>query len=366
MVEQSKQIQSWLKDGLSKRALAQNIGIAPATLQRLLTGGHPSERTQALVRRYAQSQRWYLFLDETFKDQTQITISATLIAPGQDLNQFKQVVYPQGWQKGGKEIKAQGKSDVWLQNLFARLKSDAAKRYALRTKIAPITFFPEGIAVLLPYLQAAFLVIQHERIHGEMAIILDQRSDFMRESYASAIYAMMQADPGNLQVSLAQGDSKRSLGIQSSDFVARAASRWSVATCAKYGITILDDQIESARSLVNAFHQQSAVRPGSTRAVLLQLFELAKTITSWSTEPLIYTNQLAMRFQEALAILPNHFPAGFKLPPQRNWYVLVAQIALVLRTSESQWDQSKPSAALTSFVQELEELVTTIQALQPK
>ncbi|MFT8942484.1 MAG: helix-turn-helix domain-containing protein [Lacticaseibacillus paracasei] len=105
------------EDHLSQKALADVIGIAPATLRRLLNDQVPSALTQskleAFLKQRQPQERWVIYLDESFTQRSeQMYVSATLIkSADREMKVFREVVYP-NQRSLKKENKAVGNSMI--------------------------------------------------------------------------------------------------------------------------------------------------------------------------------------------------------------------------------------------------------------
>lgn len=88
------------EDHLSQKALADAIGIASATLRRLLNDQAPSAATkrklEAFFKQRQAQEQWVIYLDESFTQRSErMYVSATLIKNcDRDMKVFREVVYP--------------------------------------------------------------------------------------------------------------------------------------------------------------------------------------------------------------------------------------------------------------------------------
>ncbi len=286
------------EDHLSKKALADAIGIAPATLRRLMCDQTPSALTKRKLEvflKYRQAQeQWVIYLDESFTQRSeQMFVSATLVkSEDREMQVFREVVYP-NQRSLKKECKAVGKSNDTVRLILQALVADPAQRFMSLAQMPPIPLlYPAGLAVLHPYLQLLAAIFTQNTLIGTVRVVLDERSDFIPASFKAATQSLQAFLTPYYAMSpniiMTQKNSKLSLGIQSSDFIANGAVKFTSKQLQIYGVQVLQlSESEHARLT----RQLLGIRdvPMAVNNVLRQLkrlYTLVEQVTQLAIQPL--------------------------------------------------------------------------------
>lgn len=334
------------EDHLAQKALADAIGIAPVTLRRLLKDQVPSALTKQkletfLKRRQAQEQ-WVIYLDESFTQRSkQMYVSATLIkSTDREMKVFREVVYP-NQRSLKKESKAVGKSNDTVRLILQALVADPAQRFMSVAQMPPIPLlYPTGLAVLHPYLQLLAAIFTQRTLIGTVRVVLDERSDFIPASfkvaeqslqaYLEPYYAMAP------NIVMTQKNSKLSLGIQSSDFIANGAVKFTMEQMQVYGVQVLQlsdfQQAQLARQLLGISDDPKS--PNNILRQLKRLYALIEKVTQLTVRPLPLAVTTKRQIEPIWMTLPKKAKQIMTQLPLETWYDLLAVLAILLSHAE--------------------------------
>lgn len=334
------------EDHRSQKALAEDIGIATATLRRLLHDQTPSTLTQRkledfLKRRQAQEQ-WVIYLDESFTPrQERMYVSATLIkSADRDMQIFRQVVYP-NQQTIKKEIKAQGKANDTVRLILQALVADPAQRFMSIAQMPSIPLlYPTGLAVLHPYLQLLAAIFTQTSLVGTVRVVLDERSDFIPASFnraAQSLQAYLEPYYAVVpNIVMIQKNSKLSLGIQSSDFIANGAVKFTLEQMQLYGVQVLqlsnDQQAQLTRQLLGI--RDDPKSPNNILRQLKRLYTLIEKVTQLTVRPLPLAVTTKRQIEPIWMTLPKKAKQIATQVPLETWYDLLAVLAILLSHAE--------------------------------
>lgn len=141
------------EDHLTKKQLAADIGIAPATLNRIFADLVGSPKTRKQIKRYLKNRpktpKWDCFVSVFSQPQQQFVAVTVLPHDTAETLQLNQVAFPIGWTPGD-QFNAQTKSLEQVEQLLLTLKSEVAERYlvVLPTE-APNLLYPQSDLLLL-------------------------------------------------------------------------------------------------------------------------------------------------------------------------------------------------------------------------
>ncbi|WP_125709937.1 hypothetical protein [Lacticaseibacillus porcinae] len=330
------------EDHLSKKALADAISIAPATLRRLMCDQMPSALTKRklevfLKHRQAQEQ-WVIYLDESFtKRSEQMYVSATLVkSEDREMQVFREVVYP-NQRSLKKECKAVSKPNDTVRLILQALVADPAQRFMSLAQMPPIPLlYPAGLAVLHPYLQLLAAIFTQQRLVGTVRVVLDERSDFIPGSFKAAAQSLQAyLVPYYVMVPniiITQKNSKLSLGIQSSDFVANGAVKFTSAQLQIYGVKTLaltpTEQARLTRQLLGISDGPQGVN--NILRQLKRLYTLVEKVTQLTVQPLPLALTTKRQIEPIIIGLPKKAKQTIAQLPLETWYDLLAILAILL------------------------------------
>ena len=346
------------EDHCSQKALAKAIGIAAATLKRLLNDQVPSAATkrklEAFLKQRQAQEQWVIYLDESFTQRSErMYVSATLIKNGdRDMKVFREVVYP-NQQSLKKESKAVGKSNDTVRLILQALVADPAQRFMSLVQMPPIPLlYPTGLAVLHPYLQLLAAIFTQKPLIGTVRVVLDERSDFIPASfnraaqslqaYLAPYYAVVP------NIIMTQKNSKLSLGIQSSDFIANGAVKFTPEQMQIYGVQTLQlsaaEQTALTRQLLGMRDDPKAAN--NIVRQLKRLYTLVEKVTQLSVLPLPLALATKRQIEPIILALPKKAKQIVASLPLETWYDLLAVLAIILSHVElldAQVNMSKQS-----------------------
>lgn len=196
--------------------------------------------------------------------------------------------------------------------------------------------YPTGLAVLHPYLQLLAAIFTQRTLVGTVRVVLDERSDFIPASFKTAEQSLCAyLEPYYAKVPtiiMTQKNSKLSLGIQSSDFIANGAVKFTTEQMQLYGVQTLQlSDAEHARLTRQLLGIRDA--PKAVNNILQQLkrlYTLVEKVTQLTVQPLPLGLATKRQIEPIIMTLPKKAKQIANQIPLETWYDLLPVLAILL------------------------------------
>jgi hypothetical protein len=350
------------EDHLTKKQLAADIGIAPATLNRIFADLVGSPKTRKRIKRYLKNRpktpKWDCFVSVFSQPQQQFVAVTVIPHDTAETLQLNRVAFPIGWTPGD-QFNAQTKSLAQVEQLLLALKSEVAERYLVVLPTEATNLLYPQSDLLLPYLQACTRVLKaHPRGGGLQLHMVEGVVKAQQAQTQQAITAMINTMARFLaqapQVELVMHARKDSLGIQASAIDAYAGHCFDLSRCVEFGLQVLRPEAAQHDHLAYQLMFDHAPLPSIKRSRLRQLSRLYGLVNQ--VPPVITTlpkglrHHLLVQFQN----LPKAIRSIILAMPLQNWYDLSAQLALILSFGHAMQPEQSVSKKLIAQIDQLQ------------
>lgn len=300
-----------------------------------------------------------LFIDESFVHgndyQRNMYIGVTVADPDDEhaLDQFSKTLYPFGWQPGD-EVKARGKDHDAVTTMLKQASATAVQNFVVYSPLSDAGNFAMGFGVLYPYLATILRVLEtYPNVPDKVRIALDKRNEIESEQLGIAARILnsyiKSATGKNVIFLLRTVDSKDTLGVQYSDFIAHSALTFTADELAQCGITRLADvgsqlgdeltmysmiglqkYLLDDHTVTTATHEyQSPILVAGDR-----LFRQASKAVDYNSVPGEALTQAKLVMNQLLQVAPSSVSGAINNMPFQTWYDIVARAAALLHYTD--------------------------------
>lgn len=300
-----------------------------------------------------------LFIDESFVHgndyQRNMYIGVTVADPDDEhaLDQFSKTLYPFGWQPGD-EVKARGKDHDAVTTMLKQASATAVQNFVVYSPLSDAGNFAMGFGVLYPYLATILRVLEtYPNVPDKVRIALDKRNEIESEQLGIAARILnsyiKSATGKNVIFLLRTVDSKDTLGVQYSDFIAHSALTFTADELAQCGITRLADvgsqlgdeltmysmiglqkYLLDDHTVTTATHEyQSPILVAGDR-----LFRQASKAVDYNNVPGEALTQAKLVMNQLLQVAPSSVSGAINNMPFQTWYDIVARAAALLHYTD--------------------------------